>query len=67
MTAPRNFDNTPLDGPGMEWLELYAQARATMRTEVVDYSKVAPVSLRPESESNSYVYDPTPYWRGLRR
>jgi hypothetical protein len=43
VTAPLPFDVTPLDGPGLEWLELYGKARATMRTEVVNYDNVAPV------------------------
>ena len=63
----RPFDSIPLDAAGMQWLELYSAARATMKTEVVDYSKVAPAQAPLESKSSGYVYDPTPYWRGWRR
>lgn len=67
VTKPTAFESTPMTGSDMQWWEMYAKARATMRTEVVDYSKAAPAPPRPVSESSGYVYDPTPYWRGFRR
>jgi hypothetical protein len=42
MTAPSEFESTPLDGPGLEWWALYSKARATTRWEIVDRGSDVP-------------------------
>jgi hypothetical protein len=60
VTRPAKFETTPLDGPGLQWLEMYAKARATMKTEVVDYGNATPTPWMDRLYDGWQLVEPEP-------